>query len=225
VPAGRDDARTRAFLGGLTRYGDLVKVEPVAAAPAPQAFYGGQGIEGGSVRCSAAFNAVRGSAHYVLTAGHCAAASYLWTDGLRPIGTTALSEFPGDDYGLIAMTAPPTLGPRPYIRSGSGLQRITGYGRVPVGSRVCKTGGTSGTTCGTVQRYGVTVNYSQGRVYGLTQTTVCTEGGDSGGGLFAGPAAQGIVSGATAAPCGRPGFRSYFQPVDEVLRAAGLSLL
>ena len=74
---------------------------------------------------------------------------------------------------------------------------ITGAGRVPVGSSACKTGSTTGTTCGTVQAYNVTVNYAEGTVFGMTRTNICTQPGDSGGAMYAGSLAQGIVSGGT----------------------------
>jgi hypothetical protein len=50
-----------------------------------------------------------------------------------------------------------------------------------VGSPACKTGSTTGTTCGAVLAYNVTVNYAEGTVFGLTRTDICTQPGGSGG--------------------------------------------
>ncbi len=55
------------------------------------------------------------------------------------------------------------------------FQDITGSTRVAVNATVCKTGSTTGTTCGRVLQYNTTVNYPQGTVFGLTTTNVCTK--------------------------------------------------
>jgi hypothetical protein len=105
------------------------------------------------------------------------------------------------------------------------FQDVTGAGRVPVGAQACKTGSTTGTTCGTVLAYNVTVNYAEGAVFGLTRTNICTRPGDSGGAMFASSQAQGIVSGGTVVSCSCSSFRSFFQPADEPLSVYGLTLL
>jgi len=225
VPAGAKDAATTAFVARVRGLGTAVRVERVAGSLSTQAFYGGQAIYGGSSRCSSAFNARSGSTYYVITAGHCTRAIARWSTGSQTIGNSVARRFPGDDYGTIRVSNPTSLDPRPAVRYNSGTRNITGFSRVPVGSTVCKTGSTTGTTCGTVQAYNVTVNYAEGAVYGMTRTNVCTQPGDSGGALFAGSLAQGIVSGGTVGGCSTSGFRSFFQPVDEVLSALGLTLL
>jgi Trypsin len=161
----------------------------------------------------------------VLTAGHCTEISSSWNDGSQPIGSTAASSFPGNDYGAISIDDPASLDPQGGVLANGGFQDISSAGRVPVGSTVCKTGSTTGTTCGTVLAYDVTVNYAEGTVFGLTETDVCTQPGDSGGPLFAGSQAQGITSGGTIGGCSQGGFRSFFQPADEALSALGLTLL
>ena len=93
-----------------------------------------------------------------------------------------------------------------------------------VNSMACKTGSTTGTTCGRVLGYNVTVNYAEGTVFGLTRTNICTQPGDSGGAMYAGSLAQGITSGGTIGGCGG-NFQSFFQPADEALSVYGLTLL
>jgi Trypsin len=118
-------------------------------------------------------------------------------------------------------------GARPARRRAE-LRQLPGHhgaGRVPVGAQACKTGSTTGTTCGTVLAYNVTVNYAEGTVFGLTRTNICTQPGDSGGAMFAGSQAQGIVSGGTVVSCSSSSFRSFFQPADEPLSTYGLTLL
>jgi streptogrisin D len=226
VPQGRTDARTAGFLARARSKGAAVRVEQVAGPARTQAFYGGEAMyASGGGRCSAGFitQSSRGN-QYVLTAGHCTDLVSSWSDGDQTIGPTAASSFPGNDYGAIRISNPDLLEPEGAVLSDDGVQDITDAGRVPIGATVCMTGSTTGTACGQVRRYNVTVRYPQGVVSGLTETDVCTQAGDSGGPLFAGSQAQGIVSGGTTGEGCGPGLRSYFQPVDEALSAYGLAL-
>ena len=75
---------------------------------------------------------------------------------------------------------------------------------------------------GTVTQLNATVNYAEGSVSGLIRTTVCAEGGDSGGPLYAGGTAYGLTSGGSG-NCSRGGV-TYFQPVTEALNAYGVSV-
>ncbi|GAA3386993.1 S1 family peptidase [Cryptosporangium minutisporangium] len=221
------DPRADAWLQKLAGYGDTVRVQRTTASFTTQAFFGGQAIlnAAGSGRCSSAFNATDGQNAVVITAGHCTAAVDTWTDGQQVIGQSDVVEFPGSDYGTIPVEDPESLDPQPAVINQNQLQPITGATLVPVGSAVCKTGSTTGTTCGVVQAYNTTVVYPEGTVRGLTQTNLCTQPGDSGGALFAGDQAQGIVSGGSNGGCNQLGFVSFFQPIDEVLQETGLQLI
>jgi streptogrisin D len=221
VPAGRG----AAFVARARSFGSAVRVERTPAVQT-QAFYGGQAIYRGGSRCSAGFNTRSGSGrNYVLTAGHCTDLGGTWaTSSGQTIGPVAASSFPGNDYGAIRISSPASLDPRGGVLHNGAFRDITGASRVPVNSQACKTGSTTGTTCGTVLAYNVTVNYAEGTVFGLTRTDICTQPGDSGGALYAGSLAQGITSGGTIGGC-RPGFRSFFQPADEALSVYGLTLL
>jgi streptogrisin D len=200
---------TAAFLARARSYGRAVRVERTAAVQT-HAFYGGQAILRGGSRCSAGFNTRSGSGrNYVLTAGHCTNLGGTWrTSGGQTIGPVAASSFPGNDFGAIRISDPAALDPRGGVLYFGAFRDITGASRVPVGSSACKTGSTTGTTCGTVQAYNVTVNYAEGTVFGLTRTNICTQPGDSGGPLFAGSLAQGITSGGTIGGCSQPGSRA-----------------
>ncbi|HEV3013455.1 MAG TPA: S1 family peptidase, partial [Actinomycetota bacterium] len=222
VPAGRGSA----FLARARSFGAAVRVERTPAVQT-QAFYGGQAIYRGGSRCSAGFNTRSGSGrNYVLTAGHCTDLGGTWTTSSgQTIGPVAASSFPGNDFGAIRISNPATLDPRGGVLHYGAFRDITGAGRVPVGGSACKTGSTTGTTCGTVQAYNVTVRYAEGTVYGMTRTNICTQPGDSGGALYAGSLAQGITSGGTIGGCSQSGFQSFFQPADEALSVYGLTLL
>jgi hypothetical protein len=221
VPSGRG----AAFVAKAHSYGAAVRVQRTRAVHT-QAFYGGQAILRSGARCSAGFNTRSGSGrNYVLTAGHCTNLGGTWTtSGGQTIGPVAASSFPGNDFGAIRISNPAALDPRGGVLNNGAFLDITGASRVAVGSSACKTGSTTGTTCGTVQAYNVTVRYAEGTVYGLTRTNICTQPGDSGGAMFAGSQAQGITSGGTVGGCGA-GFQSFFQPADEALSVYGLTLL
>ena len=198
MPAGRG----AAFMATARSFGTAVRVQRTPAAHT-QAFYGGQAILRGGSRCSAGFNTRSGSGrNYVLTAGHCTNLGGTWTTSSgQTIGPVAASSFPGNDFGAIRISSPAALDPRGGVLYNGAFRDITGAGRVPVGSSACKTGSTTGTTCGTVQAYNVTVRYAEGTVSGLTRTNICTQPGDSGGAMFAGSLAQGITSGGTIGGC------------------------
>jgi streptogrisin D len=224
VPAG---ARAAALLARARSYGSAVRVERVGGVIRTMAFYGGQAILHSGSRCSAGFNTrARSGNLYVLTAGHCTNLGGTWTTSSgQTIGPVAASSFPGNDFGAIRISNPSALNPQGGVLNNGSFQDITGAGRVPVGSTACKTGSTTGTTCGTVLQYNVTVNYAEGTVFGLTMTRICTQPGDSGGSMFAGSQAQGTVSGGTVVACSSSQFRSFFQPADEPLSVYGLTLL
>lgn len=67
-----------------------------------------------------------------------------------------------------------------------------------------------------------TVNYPEGTVTGLIETTVCAERGDSGGPLFAEGLALGVTSGGNG-DC-TTGGTTFFQPATKALQALGVSL-
>nr|WP_276209732.1 S1 family peptidase [Amycolatopsis vastitatis] len=86
--------------------------------------------------------------------------------------------------------------------------------------QVLRMGSTTGLHQGRVTALNATVNYPEGRVTGLIRTTVCAEGGDSGGPLFTRDgSAIGLTSGGSG-DC-RTGGVTFFQPVTAALAAAG----
>ncbi|KAM3434550.1 hypothetical protein MY4824_005383 [Beauveria thailandica] len=171
-------------------------------------------------RCSVGFAVTTG----FVSAGHCGrTGSSATTPRGQPLGTFAGSVFPGS-------------ADMSYVRtvSGTGLNgSINGYGQgnlpvsgsnvAAVGASVCRSGATTQVHCGTIRARGATINYPEGSVTGLTQTTVCAEQGDSGGSFYAGSQAQGVTSGGNG-DC-RSGGITYFQPVNEILETFGLTLV
>lgn len=170
------------------------------------------------MRCSLGFNVQSGTGvKYGLTAGHCTNGSSTWSIGIR-----AYSSFPGNDYGLIRHSDPAAADGRVYLHNGT-YQDITSAGSAVVGQPVCFSGATSGVHCGTVTALNATVNYgSGGIVSGLGGTNVCAAPGDSGGSVFQGSTAIGLISGGSGT-CSTGGV-TYYQPILEPLAAYGLSV-
>jgi len=224
VPA--DAPRATAVEKAAARFGAAVSITRTARPVAPHNdIAGGDPLyhsSGG--RCSTGFNVRAGATRYVLTAGHCTALGGTWNNyaGLY-IGPSVGSYFPGQDHGLIRIDSSLPQIPGVYLYNG-GFQTITSAGSGYPGLYACKSGSTTGLTCGTVLATNVTVNYAQGPVYGTDQTTICSQPGDSGGSYFTGATALGLVSGGTTSGC-NSAFRSYFQPVIPALSYWGVALV
>jgi streptogrisin B len=182
---------------------------------------GGDAIYASSWRCSLGFNVRNSSgANYFVTAGHCTDGAGTWWSNsghTTTIGPTAGSSFPTNDYGLVRYSGSVT----PAGTVGS--QDITSAANPTVGQTVTRRGSTTGIHSGRVTALNATVNYGGGDVvYGMIQTTVCAEPGDSGGPLYAGSTALGLTSGGSG-NCSSGG-TTFFQPVVEALNAYGVSV-
>ncbi|MEV6908308.1 S1 family peptidase [Amycolatopsis sp. NPDC051071] len=170
----------------------------------------------------------------LLTAGHCVEGNpdILDRNGVH-IGRGVATEFPSTDMGLMDIDDEDTG--RGYVDTRKGTTvRITGSSKAPVGTTLCKAGNTTGWTCGKITAYNQTVRYSGESVAtrGLAKSTVCTEGGDSGGAYIAGNTAQGMTSGGPSDghDCGynqgsnATGSYSYYQPVVDAANTYGVTL-
>jgi streptogrisin C len=210
-----------AFLAQAKQAGPVT----VETAAAPQTFAAGT-VGGdpyyinGNTRCSIGFSVQGG----FISAGHCGTpgSSVVGWDGSQ-MGSFAGSTFPGNDWS--------------FIQTGYGWWNVgvvLGWGTVsdapvrgsnvaPVGTSVCRSGSTTHWHCGTILGMNQTVNYAQGAVYGMTQTDVCAEPGDSGGSFISGDQAQGVTSGGYG-NCSSGG-QTWFQPVNPILQHFGLSLV
>ncbi|MBB5937427.1 S1 family peptidase [Streptomyces zagrosensis] len=183
---------------------------------------GGDAIWGSGSRCSLGFNVTKGGEPYFLTAGHCTNSVSSWSDqqGGQEVAATQSGSFPGDDYGLAKYTAD-TAHPS-EVNLYSGTQVIAQAGEATVGQKVTRSGSTTQVHDGDVKALNATVNYQEGTVEGLIQTSVCAEPGDSGGSLFDGDTALGLTSGGSG-NCSSGG-ETYFQPVTEALQATGTQI-
>ncbi|GLZ41904.1 S1 family peptidase [Actinokineospora sp. NBRC 105648] len=167
--------------------------------------------------CSVGF-AVQGG---FITAGHCGKVGETTT---QPGGRFEGSSFPVDDMAFVRTDAGNTL--VPAVTNGSTRVAVTGAQEAPVGSSICRSGGTTGWHCGTITSRNATVDYGSqiGKVYEALETTACAEPGDSGGSAISGSQAQGVTSG-TSGDCKGGPSTTYAQPIAEILRTYNLTLL
>jgi len=237
--SGADSQRTRAFLHKARSYGDRVEIRRTAADAVPAAYlYGGQQVNmSNGFVCSNGFNARTSSGAYILlTAGHCAEGFPTFSRNGVTIGSTRGYSFPGNDYASVNVNDPAYWNPQGAVDMYNGMARVvSGHSSAPVGSSLCKSGRTTGWTCGTISAYNQTVNYGGGDIVtGLVRHSACVEQGDSGGSNMSGNYAQGLSSGGSlyssggrlvcGQKVGQPNV-SYYQPVGEALSAYGATLV
>lgn len=212
-------AKLTAVKALVAKLGDKARFESDPGVLSPR-ISGGDAIYGGGYRCSLGFNVVKSNVYYFLTAGHCGNVASTWYSNSSQstvLGTTSGSSFPGNDYALVKYTN------TTVTKSGAvGSQDITSAATPAVGSSVSRRGSTTGIHTGTVTALNSTVNYAEGSVSGLIRTTVCAEGGDSGGSLYRTTTALGLTSGGSG-NCTSGGV-TYFQPVVEPLSVYGVAV-
>ncbi|MER6015985.1 S1 family peptidase [Streptomyces bluensis] len=214
------DAQIAAVKRAAGPHAGALRIERTAGRLSPQ-LSGGDGIYSPGGRCSAGFNVVSGGTYYFLTAGHCTSGHPTWyTDATysTQIGPTVGSSFPSNDYGIVRYANPSVP-----VSGTVGTVDITGVANATVGMSVTFRGAVSGVVSGVVTGLNATINYGGGDiVYGLISTNICTQPGDSGGALYSGDKAIGILSGGTGSCV--TGGTSFFQPVTEVLSTYGVSI-
>jgi len=195
-------------------------------------------------RCSVGFLAIRKSDNLklMLTAGHCSLAGNQYRRGAaqRQIGSLLGYTFgTHGDYSIVSVWSPSSWSPYgPYVTKQTvpfSDIKVKGSSAAAIGAYVCKSGSTSRWTCGYVTYKNVTANIydDNDHVYtvtGLTDSSICTMPGDSGGAVMAGNQAQGMVS---AGPTDGPtcngtksptGSETLFQPINPVLSKFGFKL-
>jgi Alpha-lytic protease prodomain/Trypsin len=236
-----NDSKTVAMTKLAKSFGDSVRIELQSADQAPKpAEYLVGGLEyllpDRAHVCSIGFNTVDAlNRNVVLTAGHCVKASGWLSRNGYLIGSTRTANFPGDDFGTFWNSYPSYWQPSTsvYLYNGTYATVAGQWDNPPVGATVCKSGRTTGFTCGTITALNQTVAYPEGTVSGLVRHTACVEGGDSGGAnISAGYYALGVTSGAATvkgtgeclSKVGQANV-SWYQPIGEALTANGVRLV
>ncbi|WP_405056031.1 proprotein convertase P-domain-containing protein [Kribbella sp. NBC_01505] len=227
--------------GGSAAFSGLdgVRVESVATTFHQQAGEVNPGDgwwPGGESPCSVGFPATdaQGNKHFV-TAGHCTndanQAAYGASGQSNKLGTSNVGGSRSvnareGDMGVVAVTeAGWTISPN-VNTYGSPAVTVTGAAEAIVGDTVCHSGNTAPNwECGTVSAVNQTIDYGSTVVEGLTLTSACSEGGDSGGGWLRGDKAVGLHSGGNSTCQQGDTDNSIFQPVSEALAKWNLTLL
>ncbi|MBX9402709.1 S1 family peptidase [Lysobacter sp. BMK333-48F3] len=249
APGAEDAAVDFVARSGLDS--NTVRFETLAEAPQRRTtIQGGRGYlrnpgDGYLYACSVGFSVTKGTTLGFATAGHCGNTGEVvynedsqWTPGVR-LGSFAASSMPDDnetgpDRGWVQVDSTHTLSASVY-GYGNGDVNVSGSTEAAVGAALCRSGRTSSWRCGAIRSKNVTVSYvddagnPDGTVTGLTQTTACSEGGDSGGSFITGAGqAQGVLSGGSGSCKGRQGRtgggNSYYSPINPILSAYSLTL-
>ncbi|MFC7487068.1 fibronectin type III domain-containing protein [Knoellia sp. CPCC 206453] len=233
----KQNAETAAFLRKAKQL-DGIRIAETAASPVQQAGDVNPGdawYPNTESPCSVGFGATdaNGGKHFV-TAGHCtndanqpayAEASAQNKIGTSNVGGTRSVNGNEGDMGVVAVTEPGWTLSAAVNTYGSPAVTVTGSAEAIVGDAVCHSGKTSPYwECGTVTKLNQTVDYGSIVVEGLTVTTACSEGGDSGGAWLRGDKAVGLHEGGMNGNSCPAGDNAIFQPVNEALTKWGLTL-
>ncbi|MFI9121940.1 S1 family peptidase [Streptomyces bikiniensis] len=235
-------AAAKAFLAAAAKHGAAVQIVRGQQEFAPQAaIYPGSKMtfNNTSNYCSVGYGARDSSGkQYLVTAGHCV------TNTLRYDGTAFAQGYKtryklgtnSVDMGILTVNSGHsiTTAVGTWGQGSTSTVAVKGYSRAASGAALCKSGATTGWTCGKVGSYNNTVTYKDLNggpdtvITGLATSSVCTEGGDSGGAYISGNQAQGMTSGGPIGQECTGGVSSrgssYFQPLDDALKYYGLTL-
>ncbi|QXJ21118.1 streptogrisin B precursor [Actinomadura graeca] len=176
----------------------------------------------GGVRCTLGFNVRRSGTYYFLTTGACAEV------GLKIYADRALTVELGTVVAVTNTTAlvryvSPRVERPGSVRTPAGSQDVVAARSPRVGQRICRTSPITGITCGTVTARDQSMRFHEGTLSGLARTTTCARLGETPGAPYvSGPYALGLRIG-VGGNCSRGG-SSFFQPVDDVLRAFGVNV-
>ncbi|MEU5950710.1 putative Ig domain-containing protein [Streptomyces sp. NPDC047525] len=233
-------ASTKALRTRLASLGGLIRVVESRDVPRQQGgdVVGGEKWTPGSESpCSIGFPVTRtsGAGKAFLTAGHCTndvSQPAYGKDGTRvgtsnKNGTGSVNAREGD-MGIVDVDqAGWSLAPK-VAGWGEGDVAVTGSAEAVVGTAVCHSGQTTGYRCGEVTKVDQSVDYGNVVIDGLSYSSACSAGGDSGGSYVtpAGGRAVGLHSGGGSATCSGGSGEKYtiFQPVNEALAKFGAQL-
>jgi len=184
--------------------------------------------------CSTGFKALGKTFgnRFVLTAGHCADKYLHWESAdaqgnWYPIGTVEQYSYPGGDWAKINANGSNWDIPSwPSQVAWWGVNQshpIEAESWSYPGQYVCHSGNVTGASCGYVTMLGYTAGYGVKNLTKFAGAGLCIFEGDSGGPVFAGNTALGILSGVDAETpeCQRTG---YFVEITEATDAMGVSV-
>ncbi|MFE0188081.1 S1 family peptidase [Streptomyces sp. NPDC058989] len=244
VTPGLTSAAAKSFLKAATSHGSAVRVVRDGPRLVPQAVvYPGSRMtwsnSDGSWLCSVGYGAHDSSGRqYLVSAGHCVAdLTDLYHNNAhfaKGVSSRFSEGHQSVDMGVARVDSDDSIATQVGTWGHGASVAVKGSRRAASGASLCKSGQTTGWTCGAVGSYNVTVTYSGENggpntvVTGLASSSVCTQGGDSGGAYISGNQAQGMTSGGPSGQQCTGGTNStgssYFQPLDDALSYYGLTL-
>ncbi|MEU6622513.1 S1 family peptidase [Streptomyces litmocidini] len=237
-------AAAEAFLAAAAKHGSAVRIVRSQEKFAAQStIYPGSKMTINSTAswCSVGYGAKDSAGNqYLVTAGHCVAdlptLRYSGTAFAKGYKTRYKLGSRGVDMGLATVNSGYSIATAvgTWGKGATSTVAVKGSTRAASGAAICKSGATTGWTCGKVGSYNNTVTYTDLNggpdtvLTGLATSTVCTQGGDSGGAYISGNQAQGMTSGGPIDQKCTDGVystgSSYFQPLDDTLKYYGLTL-
>ncbi|CAM5314550.1 hypothetical protein SAVIM338S_00655 [Streptomyces avidinii] len=235
------DASTDAFVARVGALGDIVHVTETSDSPRQQSdVVGGEKwVPGSESPCSIGFATTRvtGGGKAFLTAGHCTndvnQPAY-GKDGTR-VGTSnkdgksSVNAAEGDMGVVDVDQAGWNLAPTVAGDAQHAAVTVTGSADAVVGTAICRSGQTTGMQCGEVTKVNQRVDYGNVVIEGLSYSSACSAGGDSGGSYVTatGGKAVGLHSGGGSATCTSGSGEKFtiFQPVNEALAKFKMTLV
>ncbi|MGW6375122.1 Ig-like domain repeat protein [Rhodococcus sp. NPDC055112] len=194
--------------------------------------YGTENENGDKSLCSFGFNGTDASGHAVnISAGHCdkdaAEAGTLYASIAFEVigdrfenryGTFDKTVMNGSDYSVIKIDD--NVAKRfenNFVRApGSAPVAITGTADPVVGAPACKSGKSTGYTCGKITRINERRTLGSAKLNNAFGANLCSGHGDSGGPVLTGTKALGILNGSTI-PCGGS-LSTISVPIKEILK-------
>lgn len=188
------------------RYGTAVSavsvraVENVSRANSYPPLKGGLTIDSPqgltTYQCTSAFVGRDGGAHFLLTAGHCGDVNSGWLHNVFYIGMMRRDSFRNGSSDAAAIRISSADSSNLVYINDSNFRPIRGtnLGDV-VGAAVCMSATMSGYVCGTITDTDFTADYGAVTLHRQRLASFPSIPGDSGGPIFSGNTAYGIVSG------------------------------
>jgi streptogrisin D len=201
------------------RFGAAVQLRclPGNLKPVDSRTVGGNAVIGPSgYACSLGFNTIRSGVYYFITAGHCTNTSPYWydNDNTSYLGYRTNSYYDGMDYGIVKYTNTSIAKYGAVDLYNGTYQDITTSRRALQNEYVCRSGRVTAVRRGYVLNNCATVTYDDGvTLYCMIKTSACANEGDSGGPLWSGVAALGVLSGGDSNCSTHPNGPTYFMPV------------
>jgi hypothetical protein len=173
-------------------------------------------------------------ADMVMTAGHCMTVGRVvfWKHNGTRFGIDRSFMFGPSDWGLIKVDDGAGQLPTTRVNLYNGSYAlVSGLSTAPIGATVCKSGTTTGQTCGPIVAYGESFVVNGKTLTGMTVADLCVDHGDSGSPVYqfdpdlAGHVlAQGILSGGEFPPGGGCSSRMWYTPIGDALSDSGTIL-